>query len=46
MRPPTSIVSRSWSRSSRGFVVKLPALLYRGLPAILLGILFNTLDAG
>ena len=35
-----------WTLISRRYLVKLPLLLYRGLPAILLGILFNTLDAG
>ena len=44
-RPHPGVFSR-WTLSSRQYLIKLPILLYRGLPAILLGILFNALDAG
>ena len=46
MRYHHSGMFNRWTLSSRRYMVKLPLLLYHGLPAILLGILFNTLDAG
>lgn len=44
-RPHRSNVS-DWYLTSRRHIKHLPLQLYKGLPAILLGILFNTLDAG
>ena len=46
MHRPHSGMFNCWTFSSRRYLTKLPLLLYHGLPAIILGILFNTLDAG
>ena len=40
------MVVKEWKELSRGGMVSVPSRLYRATPAVLLGILLNTLDAG
>lgn len=40
------MVIKRWKELSHGGMVSVPSRLYRAIPAVLLGILLNTLDAG